>query len=176
MIRLIKGWLNSSWAWSNHLTLTNKQKGFSPYIKDPLFFLYIYNFKPSLDLIACNYFFDCGIVTNHRKLLDQSGNKKFSIILEHHILSMQSLLNGNWIAAFNTMHVHMLMIDHQAISDELHDCIHVFHFCHNLYSFFFLLSDLADLIEMIHVIVRLMENLQARGTLRVSCCIFTVQF
>ncbi|GAV84903.1 TIMELESS domain-containing protein/TIMELESS_C domain-containing protein [Cephalotus follicularis] len=29
-------------------------------------------------------------------------------------------------------------------------------------------SDLADLVEMIHVIVRLMENLQARGTLRVS--------
>ncbi|OVA16539.1 Timeless protein [Macleaya cordata] len=29
-------------------------------------------------------------------------------------------------------------------------------------------SDLADLIEMIHVVVRLMENLQARGTLRVS--------
>ncbi|KAF6162098.1 hypothetical protein GIB67_008227 [Kingdonia uniflora] len=29
-------------------------------------------------------------------------------------------------------------------------------------------SDLADLIEMIHVVLRLMENLQARGTLRVS--------
>ncbi|KAI3956425.1 hypothetical protein MKX01_016838 [Papaver californicum] len=29
-------------------------------------------------------------------------------------------------------------------------------------------SDLADLVEMIHVVVRLMENLQARGTLRVT--------
>ncbi|KAL8095808.1 uncharacterized protein LOC141693231 isoform X2 [Apium graveolens] len=29
-------------------------------------------------------------------------------------------------------------------------------------------SDLADLVEIIHVIIRLMENLQARGTLRVS--------
>lgn len=29
-------------------------------------------------------------------------------------------------------------------------------------------SDLADLVEMIHVVVRLMENLQARGTLRVA--------
>lgn len=28
-------------------------------------------------------------------------------------------------------------------------------------------SDLADLLETIHVVVRLMENLQARGTLRV---------
>ncbi|KAA8539990.1 hypothetical protein F0562_026682 [Nyssa sinensis] len=29
-------------------------------------------------------------------------------------------------------------------------------------------SDLADLVEMLHVVIRLMENLQARGTLRVS--------
>lgn len=39
-------------------------------------------------------------------------------------------------------------------------------FCFHSYDLF-LLSDLADLIEMIHKIVRLMENLQARGTLRV---------
>ena len=36
------------------------------------------------------------------------------------------------------------------------------------YVFIFLVSDLSDLVEMIHLIVRLMENLQARGTLRVS--------
>lgn len=38
----------------------------------------------------------------------------------------------------------------------------------------FLLSDLADLVEIIHKIVQLMENLQERGTLRVCDAFFVL--
>lgn len=37
---------------------------------------------------------------------------------------------------------------------------------------FFLLSDLADLVEIIHKIVQLMEKIQERGTLRVCYAFF----
>lgn len=44
--------------------------------------------------------------------------------------------------------------------------------CCLLILFVFLASDLVDLVEIIHVLVRLMEHLQARGTLRVCFLIF----
>jgi hypothetical protein len=44
------------------------------------------------------------------------------------------------------------------------------YWCH-IYDLF-LLSDLADLVEIIHKIVQLMENLQERGTLRVCYAFF----
>lgn len=37
-------------------------------------------------------------------------------------------------------------------------------------TFLFLASELGDLVESIHLIVGLMENLQGRGTLRVCNC------
>ena len=39
-------------------------------------------------------------------------------------------------------------------------------------NFIILVSDLADLVEMIYIVVQLMENLQAHGTLRVRYVFF----
>ena len=39
-------------------------------------------------------------------------------------------------------------------------------------NFIILISDLADLVEMIYTVVQLMENLQAHGTLRVCYVLF----